>query len=476
MADQPEVLKPDLCVIGAGSGGLSVAAIGAALGASVVLIERGEMGGECLNAGCVPSKALIAAASKAQALRDAPQFGVFPTDHSVKFNAVMAHVRSVIAAIAPNDSAARFTAMGVTVIRAEASFRDKRTVVAGGREIRARRFVIATGSSPALPPIDGLADVPFLTNETVFQLDELPPHLAIIGAGPIGMELGQAFQRLGSRVRLLEAASALPREDPELARFARDALIADGVDLIENAKIEKISNSGKGIRLALGGADPRIIEVSHVLVAAGRRPNAAGLALENAGIQHDRRGIAVDARLRTSNKRVYAVGDAATGPQFTHAANYQAGLVVRHALFRLPVRADYGAIPRVTYTRPEIASVGLTEAEARARHGKVEILRWPYSENDRAQAERQITGEIKVIMDRKGRVLGCGIAGAQAGELIALWTLAVSHGLKAKDIAALVFAYPTLSEISKRAAVAFFAPKLQSRWLKLALKLGRIFG
>jgi pyruvate/2-oxoglutarate dehydrogenase complex dihydrolipoamide dehydrogenase (E3) component len=473
-----ELLTPDICVIGAGSGGLSVAAAAAAFGVSVVLIEKGKMGGECLNTGCVPSKALIAAANHVRALAQAPAFGVSAGTAEIDFGEVRRHVHDVIAAVAPNDSKARFTGLGVRVIEGAARFKDRKTVAVGdATEIRARRFVIATGSSPALPPIPGLADVPYLTNETVFDLTVRPRHLVVIGAGPIGLELAQAFRRLGSAVTVLEAAQPLAREDVECAGILLDALVREGVDLRGNVAVVRVEATGAALRVVMRDGDgEETLEASHLLVATGRRANADGLALEQAGIRHDRNGIVVDRGLKTANRRVYAIGDVAGRGQFTHLANYQAGLVVRNALFRLPVRANEALVPRVTFTDPELAQVGLTEAEARSRRRGFRVLRWPYHENDRAQAERQTVGHIKVVTDRRGRILGATIVGAGAGELITAWTLAISRRLNIRAFAGIIVPYPTLAEIGKRAAITYFTPGLTSNWVRRIITWLRRFG
>jgi pyruvate/2-oxoglutarate dehydrogenase complex dihydrolipoamide dehydrogenase (E3) component len=479
-----EVLKPDLCVIGAGSAGLSVAAIGASLGASVVLIERARMGGDCLNVGCVPSKALIAAGDRMQAVRGAAAFGIGRgrSEPFVHFGRVRSHIQEVIAKIAPNDSVSRYTAMGVRVIEADARFTDARTVMAGNATIQARRVVIATGSRPAPPPIPGLADIPYLTNETVFDLAERPGHLVVVGGGPIGVEIAQAHRRLGTAVTILEAAPRLlARDDPEMAAVTERALMEDGVAIQAGAVIEGVQRSESGVAVALRQGDvTRILDGSHLLVAAGRRPVTGGLGLELAGIAVDGSGIVVDRGLKTTNRRVYAIGDCAGGEgagyRFTHVANYHAGLVVRNALFRLPVRIDAGAVPRVTYTDPELASVGLSEEEARAKHRNIRILRWPVSENDRAQAERDTRGHAKVIVTPRGHILGVAIAAPRAGDLIVPWCLCMAKGLKVQDMAGLVFPYPTYSEISKRVAVEHLRASAGNPWLKRVMGLMRLFG
>jgi pyruvate/2-oxoglutarate dehydrogenase complex dihydrolipoamide dehydrogenase (E3) component len=460
-----ERIAADVCVIGAGSGGLTVAAGASQLGMKTVLIERGKMGGDCLNYGCVPSKSLLAAAKHMKAARSAAAFGLLGTPPLVDFPAVMRHVQAVIAAIAPHDSVERFEGLGVRVIKAEGRFAGPRAVAAGDRLIEARRIVIATGSAPSVPPIPGLKDVPFFTNETVFDNQVLPEHLIVIGGGPIGLEMAQAHRLLGARVTVLEAARVLAKDDPELAALLIERLRADGVAIEEGVKIRRVERAGARLVVLLEeGSRERRIEGSHLLLATGRRPNLEALALDKAGIALDERGaLIVDRRLRTSNRRVYAVGDAAGGPQFTHVAGYHAGIVIRNALFRVPAKVDYRALPWVTYTEPELAQVGMTEGEAlRAHPQDVEILRWPFHENDRAQAERQTHGLVKVLTRRNGAVLGASIIGREAGELIQVWGLTISARLKLPAVRDYIAPYPTLGEVNKRAAGSFYAPKLFS--------------
>ena len=471
------VLRPDLCVIGAGSGGLSVAAAAAMMGVPVVLVEKGGMGGDCLNFGCVPSKALIAAGRAAWSMREAGRFGVRPVEPRVDFKAVHDHVGEVISSIAPNDSEARLVALGVKVIRGTARFVDRSTVEVGGERIQARRFVLATGSSPSVPGIPGLETVRFLTNETIFDLSAAPSRLVIVGGGPIGVELAQAYRRLGAEVTILEAGRILSREDPELAAVVLARLTQEGVMLREGVKIARIEPRGDGVRVMVEhGSIEEPIDGSHILIAAGRKPNVDGLGLEAAGIAFDHAGVKVGGNLRTANRRVYAVGDVTGGAQFTHAANHQAGLVLRAALFRLPVRFDPAVIPRVTYTSPEIAVAGLDEAAARKIYRDILVLRWPFAENDRARAERETSGHIKVIARKNGRILGAGIVGAQAGELIGLWQLAIANRMKLGAIASMVLPYPTLSEISRRVAVAGISRGLRGPWPARVLRFLRRFG
>jgi pyruvate/2-oxoglutarate dehydrogenase complex dihydrolipoamide dehydrogenase (E3) component len=471
-----EDIRTDLCVIGAGSGGLSVAAAAAMMQVPVVLIEKGEMGGDCLNVGCVPSKALIAAGKAAAEMRRAAAFGFAPVEIKPNHAKVMAHVKGVIEAIAPNDSEHRFRSLGCRVIRAPATFVEKRVVEAGGFRIRARRFVIATGSRPAVPPIPGLDKVPYLTNESLFDLTKLPRRLVVIGGGPIGMEMAQAFARLGSEVTVVEAARVLAREDAEAARLVRQALVADGVTFREGVKVDAVDGAGEKLRVMISGeGGARALDCTHVLVAAGRAPVVDGLGLDAAGIAATPKGITVDAKLRTTNRKVYAIGDCIGPPQFTHRANLHAGIVIRNGLFRLPVKASDALLPRVTFTDPEIASVGLSEEQSLAAGG-VRILRWPFAENDRAQAERRTEGFVKAMVDRKGRILGVTIIGHNGGELLTPWTLAMANGLKVTAMTGITFPYPTYSEATKRAATAFLMPKLLSPGLQRLLRLVRRFG
>lgn len=457
-----EQIDCDIAVIGGGSGGLSVAAGAALMGARTVLVERGRMGGDCLNYGCIPSKALIAAAGHATVWRRAAHLGIRYDEPEVDFAAVMRHVKNTIAGIAPHDSAERFAALGVRILQNEARFTGPDELVAGNATIRARRIVIATGSSPAIPPIPGLDGIPYLTNETVFDLTERPLHLMILGGGPIGVELAQAFRRLGVRVTLIERLTCLAREDVELSNLLIDALRDDGVVLHENTEVTQVESSVSGIVLTLRHSDGSVDRIagSHLLVATGRKPNLDSLDLAKAGIVADARGIIVDRRLRSTNRRVFAIGDVTGLSPFTHTADYHAGVVLKNALFRLPAAADHGMIPRVTYGDPELAAVGLSEAEARANHGRITILRWPFAENDRARTEGRPEGLVKAIVTPRGRILGAAIVGPEAGELIQPWVLAMQKRLGIGAMQALLVPYPNRGEASKRAAGDFYRPKL----------------
>ena len=474
MADD---LNVDICVIGAGSGGLSVAAGASQMGASTVLIEKNKMGGDCLNYGCVPSKALLAAGHAAAAMRAGRYFGIECGDVSVNVKRVFGHVHNTIAAIEPNDSVERFEGLGVTVIQGEGRFSGPCRVEAEGRVINARRFVVATGSLPFVPPIAGLDGVPYHTNETIFYADRLPEHLIVVGGGPVGIEMAQAHRHLGARVTVLELFNIMPKDDPELVGILRRRLEAEGIDIHEGVKIARVEKSTDGILVFLDENNGKTTLVgSDLLIAAGRQPNVDGLRLDEAGIRYSVKGIEVDRRLRTTNKRVYAIGDVAGGYQFTHVAGSHAGVVIRNALFRLPAKADTRTVPWVTFTAPELAQVGLTDVEAKEQHGDIRILRWPFHENDRAQTEGKTAGLVKAVTTPKGRILGCGIVGPAAGELIHAWVLAMSKNLKIGAMANMVAPYPTLGEVSKRAAGSFYTPSLFSERTRRIVRFLSRFG
>ncbi len=474
-----ETLTPDICVIGAGSGGLTVAASAAAFGVSVVLVEKGEMGGDCLNYGCVPSKALIAAGKHVASIRDGLAFGIKADDNiRINMKKVHDHVHKTIAAIAPNDSVERFTALGVKVIKSAGEFIDQRTLKAGEYEIKARRFVVATGSSPFVPPIPGLDSVSYFTNENIFENTRKLSHLIVIGAGPIGIELAQAHLRLGSKVTVLEGMKALGNDDPELTAIVLESLQDEGLVIREHTMVTSVERRGKtGIRLNLKtqtGDD--IIDGTHLLVATGRAVNVNGLGLEKAGIEFDRHGIRVKRDLRTTNRRIYAIGDVAGGLQFTHVAGYHAGLVIRGILFRKKAVPDNNIIPWATFTDPEMAHVGMNEVEAKEKHKFIRVLRWPYHENDRALAEGKTKGMIKMITSKKGKILGVSIAGHNASEMINMWAMALSKNMSVGDVAAYVPPYPTMSEIGKRAAISYYSPMTRKPLIRGLIRFLQKFG
>jgi pyruvate/2-oxoglutarate dehydrogenase complex dihydrolipoamide dehydrogenase (E3) component len=465
----------DLVVIGAGAAGLSAAALSAALGLKVALVERGEMGGDCLNSGCVPSKALLAAAKAAAGVRHAGRFGVRVGPPEIDWQAVRAHVRAAQARIAPTDSEARFRGMGVEVIRAAAHFTGPTEIEAGGRRITFRRCVIAAGSAPVVPDLPGLGPVPWLTNETIFDLEAPPEHLLILGGGPIGLEMAQAHARLGCRVTVVEAGRIAGRDDPELAEGLRRVLAREGIAFREGAKIARLDPAEPGL-VALMESGERIA-ASHLLLAVGRAARLGGLDLHAGNVAATTRGIATDAGLRSvSNRRVWAAGDIADpqgiGPRaFTHVASQHAGILARRMLFRIPARADYAALPRVTYTDPELAQIGMTEAEARDAGHDVRILRFPVPETDRAVTGGIEDGLVKLVATPDGRLLGAGILAPEAGEMAGLFGLMIAKRMKLSALAGLVLPYPTLAEAAKRAASDFYAPKFLSKFSKGLVRL-----
>jgi pyruvate/2-oxoglutarate dehydrogenase complex dihydrolipoamide dehydrogenase (E3) component len=473
-----ETITPDICVIGGGSGGLSVAAAAAAFGVEVVLLEKGKMGGDCLNYGCVPSKAIIAAGKHARAAVDGKKFGVHVDKVDVNFAEVNAHIKDVIGGIAPHDSPERFRSLGVNVIEQPGVFIDADTVQAGDTIIKARCYVIATGSSAFVPPIPGIDEVDYLINETIFEQTERPDHLIVIGGGPIGMEMAQAHQRLGSKVTVVEGFKALGKDDPELAAVVLKRIREEGVEILEDTKVVKLAKAKSGVSVTVETSDgQRDIKGSHVLVATGRAANVNGLGLEQAQIDYDRRGIKVGDNMRTSNKRVYAIGDVAGGFQFTHVAGYHAGLVVQQILFRLPAKENREIIPWATYTEPELSNVGLTEAQAREKYGDtITVLKWEYAENDRARAERKTDGLIKIVADKKGRLVGVAIAGAGAGEMINMWALAITNKMKLSNVRGYIPPYPTMSEIGKRAVMTHYGPITSKPFVRAVIGFLRKFG
>ncbi len=469
-------ITTDICIIGAGAGGLSVAAGAAQLGKEVVLIEAGEMGGDCLNFGCVPSKSILAAGKTAQTMRDAAQYGITPVQPDVNFQQVHDHIHSVIAAIAPVDSQERFEGFGCTVIRERGRFIGPRTVEAGDTTVTAKFFLIATGSSPFVPPIKGLDQTPYMTNESIWERTELVKHLIVIGGGPIGIEMAQAHRRLGAEVTVIEGASIMGKDDPELVEIVRARLVKEGINLVEGAMVQSVSGTEGAIEIiAEQDGQQKIIKGSDLLVATGRAPNVSSLNLESAGIEYSRRGIKVDKSLRTTNKRIFAAGDVTGGRQFTHVAGYHAGIIIKKMLFKAPAKNQEELAPWVTYTDPELSHVGMTEKEAKEAGHNVTIAKWGFDHNDRAQAEHATNGLIKVVLGKKGKILGASIVSKQAGELIGPWALAVANGMKIGAFTKMIAPYPTLGEVSKRAAGAYYTPSLFSNRTKGLIKFLSMF-
>jgi len=455
----------DIAVIGAGSAGLSFASGATQLGAKVILVEFGKMGGDCLNYGCVPSKSLLAAAKSYYHAKRENNFVVESKKSNLDFSKVMKHVHSVIDKIAEHDSVARFESLGVKVIKGKGTFLSKKELQVNNDVIIAKYFVIATGSSPFIPPVKGLNTLPYLTNETIFNLNSLPSHLLVIGGGPIGCELAQAFAMLGAHVSLIEAEQILAHDDPQLVEIIRQRFKEMNIKLFEHSKVIQVEEKQQIEVVFEKKGNRSSIEGSHLLVAVGRVANTLGLGLENADVSYSSKGIEVNQRLQTSNKRIYAIGDVVGHYQFTHLANYHAGIAIRSILFWMPAKVDYRAFPWVTYTAPELAHVGVTEKEAKKKRG-VQITKFAFKDNDRAQTEDTADGLIKVISDTKGRILGASIVGEHAGELILPWVIAIRDKKTLRVFTDSIIPYPTLSEISKQVAGEFYKPKLFSKWVR----------
>ncbi len=462
----------DVIVIGAGAAGLTASGGCALYGLRTALIERGRMGGECLNTGCVPSKALLAAAAAAHAVRDAPRFGIGVGPPQVDGAAVRAHVRRAIAAIAPHDSAETMAGYGVEVIAGQARFLSPYRVAVGGRTLSAPRIVIATGSRPVVPPIPGLSGIPFLTNETLWDLDVLPQHLAILGAGAVGIEMAQAFRRLGAAVTVVDAGLPLARSDRDAAEIVLSTLRHEGVDIRAHTTITHIE---PGVRLHCSGGAP--IEASHVLVATGRSAVTDTLDLGCAGVVAGPDGIVVDDRCRTNVKHIYAIGDCRAGPRLTHVAGHEGAVVVQNIALGLPTRRERKHLPQAIYTQPELAQIGLTEAEARARSGRVTTEVAPFADDDRAVAEADPAGFVKLVLAR-GRTVGVTIVGTGAGDLLLPWSQVLAGKASRLALSSAIVAYPTRSERSREAAFAslrarLFSPGLK-RWARLLAQTRRI--
>lgn len=470
-----EPLTPDICVIGDGPGGLAVASAAALFGVQTVLVRC--HGSDLPRNDGAPGQALRAAAQHARAVADADRFGLPQASGEIDYGRVRTHLDQVATRAAANDSDQRLTALGVLVLDGEARFQNRHQIAVGETAIRARRFVVATGSLPAMPAIAGLADLPCLTEDSIFDLAKRPERLIVVGGTAAAVELAQAMRALGSEVVLIAQGGLLPDEDPEAVGVLRRSLLGEGVTLHEGRPILRAESHRQRPRLVLDGEIR--IDGTHLLVASGHRPNLAGLELDLAGIRSDETGIVVDAALRTANRRIYAIGACAgglaAGMTSCHAAQHQAGLVVRNALFRQPIRLRRELVPRTVHTRPELASVGLSEAQARAQ-GEIRVLRWPYAENSRAQAERRTEGLIKLMTDRKGGILGVAVAGAQAAELIVPWVLAVQKRMNVTEMAGLTAPSQSLSELSQKAALSFQAPLAAKPGVRRLIGFLRRFG
>ncbi|MFW2440320.1 MAG: dihydrolipoyl dehydrogenase family protein, partial [Arenicellales bacterium] len=410
--------KRDLVVIGGGTGGLIVTSVAAQLGLKVTMIERREkLGGDCLQTGCVPSKTLIHSAKVASLMRRADEYGLKAIEPEVDLGRVSDHVQSVIDQIQPHDDPERFRGYGAEVIFGHATFTGSHTVEVNGQTIQGRRFVIASGSSPFIPPIPGLDEVTYLTNENIFSLRDLPARLIVLGGGAIGVEMAQAYARLGSQVTIVERLPhILPLEDPEISDMLAESLKAEGIEILTDTSAEQVSKTGELYHMQCSGQESSgsKLEADALLVAVGRRPNVEGMGLEMAGVSYDKRGIKVDRRLRSTSKHIFACGDVAGPYPFTHMAEYQAGIVISNAIFRFPKKTSYRVVPWVTYSDPELARVGITEQLAKEQGIKVDVLRFSFDDIDRALAEVETAGEMKLI-SRKGKILGATILGPHAG-------------------------------------------------------------
>lgn len=460
-----KTLTPDLCIIGGGSGGLSVAAGASQMGADVVLFEGSKMGGDCLNYGCVPSKALLAAGKAAHYARGHKEMGIKTAGANIDFAAVKDHVARVIKGIEPHDSPERFRKLGVNVIEDYGRFVDSKTVAGGGVMVKAKYFIVATGSSAFVPPIPGLDKTPFHTNESIFSDKTRPEHLIIIGGGPIGVEMSQAHARLGVKVTLIEGApSIMIRDHAELVKLLKPRLVEEGVNLIEGHGVTAVSGKKGQVAVSVDGVGE--VKGSHLLMAVGRIPNLERLDLDKAGVKYQRQGIITDRRLRSSKKRIFAIGDAAGRQQFTHIAGYHAGIVIQNTLFRIPAKINDSAVPWVTYTDPELAHVGMTLAAAKEKGITASEVEFSLADNDRARAELRTEGKVIGVVDKSGRIIGASILAPSAGEMIQPWILAISKKLKVGAMASYISPYPTYGEASKRAAGSYFTPKLFSKTTK----------
>lgn len=469
-----EPLKPDICVIGGGAGGITLAASAAQLGARVVLVERGQLGGDNLYRGTIPSKALMAAANRAFSVRQTRAFGITPLTPAINFRAVGDHIQSVVNAIAPNESAERLAGFGVQVLRGFGKFDSRETVLVDDRVVAARSFVIATGSSPALPPIEGLRKVPFLTSDTLFGNSVRFEHLIVLGGSGHAMELAQAYLRLGSRVTLIARERFLPEFDPELAKPLIAKLTEEGVQLAEGVSCDRIEPAeGGGIRIHVSkDGDVDTVDGTHLLIAGQRLPNIEGLELAKAGVEHDPSGITVSNRLRTSNRLVYAIGDVTGGASSATRARHEANILVRRLVLGSQAVTQPHAVPSVIFTSPALAHVGMDENAAREKYGRsMRVLRWPFSENDRAVVERETEGYVKVVAGPSGRILGATIIGETAAELIQTWCLAVTSGLTVAQVAESIAPYPTLAETNIKTAQGFTLERSAATGLMGAMRL-----
>ena len=465
----------DLVVIGGGAAGLVAATGGAALGAKTALIEKKELGGDCTWYGCIPSKSLLKSAQVFSLIKRLKEFGI-SSDPALKYDPslVMSHVRDIVKKISTHHPAEIFEKKGIRVLFGSPKFIDQNTIEFKGEKISAKRFIVASGSHPLVPPIEGLKDISCLTNENVFDLEVLPKSLAVLGGGPIGMELSLAFGRLGVEVSIIEMFDRLMvREDKEIADVLVDEFKTEGIKICTGKKAVRFLKDGGMLSITFEDKDKKQSEVKaeKVLVAVGRAANVQGLDLEKAGVKYSNKGVEVDAHLRTSAKNIYACGDVAGPYQFSHMAEYQAVIAVGNALFPFKRKVDYSVVPWCTFTDPELARVGLTEDEARAQYKDIRVYRSLYSGNDRAVTDIEEKGLAKVITDKKGYILGAHIVGANAGEIIHEYVLAKASKLKIGNLSSAIHIYPTLAQAVKRSADQYYIEMMNAGWLKGLFRL-----
>jgi len=465
----------DIGIIGGGAGGLTIASGAAQLGAKTLLVEKEkELGGDCLHYGCVPSKTLIKTAHVYHQMKHAEKFGlpaikVPPVD----FREISERIKSVIRIIQKHDSEERFCSLGAKVEFGIPSFYDEHAIRLNGKTISAKTWVVATGSSPVAPPIKGLDKTPYLTNKDIFYLDHLPKSMIILGGGPIGCEMSQAFSRLGTKVSVVDMApQILTREDDDMSKTLYEVLSSEGIDFYLQSTVEEVNDLGaeKEVRIRTLNGSVASIRAETILVALGRAANVTDLGLENTGVEFDDRGIKVDKRLRTRHKHIYAAGDVNGGYQFTHAAGYEGGIVVSNAIVRLPRKADYTFLPWCTYTDPPLGSIGMNEKRAKAAGINYQLWIEEFKNNDRSLAEGEQIGKIKMILDEKEKPIGVQILGPHAGDLLGEWVAILNGKVKLSTLAAAVHPYPTIGEINKRIAGAYFSPKIFSEKIQKGLK------
>jgi len=465
----------DIGILGGGAAGLTVASGAAQLGAKTLLVEKeNELGGDCLHSGCVPSKTLIRTAHVYHFMKNSTAFGLPAVElPPVDYREVRKRIHSVISTIQKHDSEERFCSLGVKVEIGSPTFSDEHTVLLNGNKYSAKNWVIATGSSPDIPTIDGLHKTPCITNKDIFSLDHLPKSMIILGAGPISVEMAQAFGRLGTKVIVIQrSGQILSKEDKDMADGVMNVMISEGVLFYLNTSVIRTNDLGAEKEVVIKNLDGKEmrLKAEAILVAMGRSPNIEGLGLENIRVEFDRKGVMVDNRLRTTQKHIYAAGDITGKYQFTHAAGYEGGIVLGNAIFHVPRKTDYTFLPWCTYTDPELASIGMNEKAAKAAGIEYSVWTEEFKENDRSLAEGEIVGKIKMLLDEKEKPLGVQILGPQAGELLNEWVAVLNGKVKLSSLASAVHPYPTLGEINKKVAGTYFSPKIFSGKVKKGLK------